>query len=351
MKSIQVLSICICLALSLTNLQGQINESFDSEHICTCSHNDANSPIGVSWSHNHPKGGWMFSYRVMPMWMNGDINGSTDIENTDIYENFMVAPQKMQMQMHMLGLMYSPHDRVTLMAMLNFLHNSMDLSTKMGMLFTTESGGVGDFSLGALISIVESRKHSFHGQAALSFPTGSINQKDDTPMMDDAQLAYPMQMGSGTWDPTIGFTYNGHSHIYGWGAQASYKPRFGNNHNDYRLGNVFNSTAWAAFKAFDLMQFSVRMNFSNTQEINGADPMLNPMMMPLFNPANSGGSQIDILGGVSIHIDKGALNGLRLAAEAGYPMYQHVSGIQMKRSVIATFGIQYSLGKHCTGCE
>ncbi len=64
----------------------------------------------VMGDHYHKKGETMFSYRYMPMWMDSNLQSSDDISNENIYQNFMVAPQKMNM--HMLGLMYAPSNQI-----------------------------------------------------------------------------------------------------------------------------------------------------------------------------------------------------------------------------------------------
>jgi len=43
--------------------------------------------------------------------------------------------------MYMLGVMYAPSDKVTLMAMLNYVTMEKDILTVMGGVFTTESSG------------------------------------------------------------------------------------------------------------------------------------------------------------------------------------------------------------------
>ncbi|MEX2565433.1 MAG: hypothetical protein WD431_05790, partial [Cyclobacteriaceae bacterium] len=184
---------------------------------------DGHAPISVMGEHMHNKGEFMFSYRFMPMWMEDNLKSTDDISNEDIYQSFMVAPQKMQMNMHMLGGMYAPSDRITLMVMGNYISNSMDLRTGMGIDFTTESSGLGDVTVSSLIKIMNSNRQSLHGNVGISIPTGDIDQRDETPMMNDAQLAYPMQLGSGTWDPSLGLTYLGQSDKFSWGAQSKYK--------------------------------------------------------------------------------------------------------------------------------
>ena len=69
--------------------------------------------------------------------------------------------------------------------------------------------------------------------AGISFPTGSIDKKDDTPAAPDQQLPYPMQLGSGTFDLLPGLTYLGQAGKLGWGAEAMATLRLGENSNDY----------------------------------------------------------------------------------------------------------------------
>ena len=62
----------------------------------------------------------------------------------------MVAPTKMTMEMHMLGVMYAANDDLTFMGMLPYVRLSMDHITRMGVKFTTDSEGIGDVKLSAL---------------------------------------------------------------------------------------------------------------------------------------------------------------------------------------------------------
>ena len=308
---------------------------------------DGHAPISVMGDHYHKKGGLMFSYRFMPMWMERNLKYSDDISNEDIYQNFMVAPQQMQMQMQMLSVMYAPSDRVTLMVMGNYISNSMDLRTGMAVDFATESGGLGDVTVAGLMKIKNSNRQSIHGNFGISIPTGDIDQRDATPMMNDAQLAYPMQLGSGTWDPSLGLTYLGQSNKFSWGAQSTYKLRLGENSEGYNFGNRFDIVGWGAIKVSDDISFSTSLSYVDIQKIDGFDVDLNPMMMPLFNTANSGRSQLDVGLGANYLMPKSILKGLRFAVEVKVPAYQKVNGIQMKNTLMATFGVQYAIAhKH-----
>lgn len=305
---------------------------------------DGHAPISVMADHYHKKGEIMLSYRYMTMFMDGNISSSDNISNTEIYQTYMIAPQKMQMDMHMLGIMYAPSDFLTFMLMTNYISNKMDLRTKTGLNFSTTSSGIGDLSFSALIKLSNQNSQSIHGNIGVSIPTGNIDQKDDTPMMTNTKLAYPMQLGTGTWDPFLGLTYLGQSNFFSWGLQSIYKFRLSNNSRHYTLGNSFRTNLWAAFKVSNSFSFSMNFYFLNKAKIDGVDKDLNPLMMPLFNTANSGKSQLDTSVGINYYISKGSLKNLRSGLELKMPLMQNVNGIQMKRKLMLSYGIQYSFG-------
>lgn len=305
---------------------------------------DGHAPISVMGDHYHKKGEFMFSYRFMPMWMDGQFQSRDDISNEDIYQSYMVAPQNMAMRMHMLGVMYAPTNEITLMVMGSYISNEMRLRTKMGVTFNTESSGISDLTVGGLIKIMNHNRQSLHGNIGISIPLGDIDQRDATPMVDDAPLAYPMQLGSGTWDPDLGFTYLGQLDRFSWGTQSKYKFRLGENSEGYTVGNRFDIVGWGAVKVSDYFSISTSLSLFDTQKIDGEDADLNPMMMPLFDTANSGRSQLAVGLGTNFLIPKGGLKNLRIGAEVKIPAYQKVNGIQMKNTLTAIFGIQYALG-------
>ena len=312
----------------------------------TSSRPDGHAPISIMGDHYHKKGEIMFSYRYMPMWMDGNLSSSKNIDDENIFQNYMVAPQKMEMNMHMLGIMYAPLDNLTLMLMANYISNTMDLKTKMGADFSTKSDGFGDLSVSGLIKIVNKNRQSLHANIGLSIPTGNIDQRGDTPMMDNAQLAYPMQLGSGTFDPFLGVTYLGQIKVISWGIQPKYKFRIGENSAKYSLGNRLDLTCWGAVKVSNYLSFSASLNYCIIEKIDGADVDMNPMMMPLYNTNNSGRNQLDLGVGGNFYIPSGNFKNVRVGLEIKHPLIQEVNGIQMKEKLIGVLGLQYSFGHH-----
>lgn len=312
------------------------------DNLWTANRPDGHAPIGIMGDHYHKKGEWMLSYRMMTMGMEGARSGAEDIGSSSVHQNYMIAPKRMNMHMHMFGVMYAHSDGLTLMMMGNYSTLSMDLLSRMNVNFSTESKGLGDLSLIGLVKLYNQNRKSIHLKVGISIPTGSIDQKDNTPMMSNAPLAYPMQLGSGTWDPVIGLTYLGQSSLLSWGWQVNYKVRTGENDNRYSLGNTFDALGWAAVKLSQSWSLATQLNYINRSEIKGSYPPLNPMMMPLFDAKNSGGDQLNLGLSTNWYFPKGSLKNVRLGASFEIPVIQNLSGIQMKTTALMTFGVQYS---------
>lgn len=307
---------------------------------------DGHAPISVMGDHLHAKGGLMFSYRYMPMHMQRVLSSTNEIENTTVFERYMAVPEKMNMRMHMLGLMYAPTHEFTLMLMANFSSNEMLLKSKMNVPFETQSSGFGDVSVSALIRIIKAEHKKIHAHIGVSIPTGSLDQRGNSPMANDMRLAYPMQLGSGTWDPHFGMTYLGQSDTSSWGIQPNFTFRMGTNSEGYSLGNKWNLVSWYSLKLNESISFSGLLKHISIGSIRGKDDALNPMMMPLFDPQNSGRKQWDVGVGSNYMIRSGTLKNMRFAFDVNIPVYQKVEGIQMRNSWAATLGVQYALSHH-----
>ena len=74
--------------------------------------------------------------------------------------------------------------------------------------------------------------------------------------------------------------------------------------------------------------------------IKGADPRLNPNMVPTADPALRSRERVDLFAGVNLLKTGGMLDGHRLAIEIGYPVYQHLNGPQLGIGLQGTIGWQ-----------
>jgi len=313
----------------------------------TSSRADGHAPLGVMGDHVHHKGDWMTSYRFMDMQMEGMLKGSKTIENSELFNEYMMAPQDMSMQMHMLGLMYAPSDRLTLVAMANFLSNEMTSKKMMGAI-RMESQGFGDFKFGALYQLFNKDRRSMHLNIGVSVPVGSLEETK----ADGTRLGYPMQLGSGTWDAKLGFTYLKQFDQFSYGFQSTYLTRLGENSEGYTLGDTWDSSLWGAFSFSKQASVSLRIKHLQLQSTKGEDSkigmpsMSDKPMTPVFNPDNSGKTASDIFLGFNYALFKGPLKGLRFGTEVGIPLAQKVTGIQMQNTLVFVSGIQYAFGGH-----
>lgn len=305
---------------------------------------DAHAPIGVMADHPHKAGEMMLSYRYMAMGMQGSRDGSSRISNAEVRaQGYMVVPTKMNMQMHMFGMMWAPSDDFTLMAMLPYIRYSMDHQAGMplgAVKFKTTSEGIGDLKLASLIPLHDDGVHHWLGTVGFSLPTGSINMKDNTPA-GYGRLPYPMQLGSGTVDfvPRLGYTYQAAN--WSWGNQVSGVIRIDENRFNYTLGDRFEATTWLARNWTESVSTSARLNYQAWGDIRGRDEGLGSMA-PTMDPEKRAGERLDILLGINWNFQNGPLEGHRLALEGGVPLHQRLDGPQLETDWILTAGWQFA---------
>lgn len=338
------MKIYISAILMMATIAFYAQEINDESQKWSAGRPDGHAPISVMGDHMHGKGEWMVSYRYMYMNMGELKQGSDDASFDDALADYIVTPTSMPMNMHMLGAMFAPSDKITLMAMFNYLSMEMDHITRMGGTFTTESSDFGDIQLAILYKFFNKNQQTLHGQLGFSIPTGSVTESDVTPAStpNETELPYPMQVGSGTFDPNLALTYLGQNESISWGSQIRGVFRFGENDREYRYGNRYSLNNWFAIKANNWLSVSARLEGLIVGEIEGADPNLNPMMVITTDTNNSGGTFINSGVGVNTYISKGAFKNLRFGVEFGYPLYQDLNGIQLKIKETLTFGTQYS---------
>ena len=306
------------------------------------------APSSIMGDHLHPKGGLMVSARYMYMLMEGNRLGSNKIGDDEVFDSYMVSPQKMNMQMAMFGVMYAPTDRITLMLMQNFIWKDMDLTARMMMgngmpmfnNFNTSSSFLGDMKLGMLYGLYAGTKNSLHLNTKFNIPIGDIKNRDDTPMMTNVKLPYAMQLGTGTFDITIGATFKGEGSRLSYGIQQLNTFRTGENSEGYRFGNLHELNTWLSFGFTEHLSSSIRISGSTQGTLKGMDPELNPMMVTTADPANYGGDLIR--GGLGLNALI-ANNNLILGLEVNTPLYQNYNGIQMNEKWGLGASVRYNI--------
>lgn len=311
-----------------------------------------NPGFGDDIYHTHPAGMWMVTYKYMHMNMSGLRDGTSDVDSGSVgfkrpaKYSYMMIPTDMTMDMHMAMLMYGITDRLTIMAMANYLVNSMDMLMDMGPMkpITKEdpmkTSGFGDTEFRGIYKI----NNYLTGSLGVSLPTGSITESV-TMMKKEYRAPYGMQLGSGTYDLKPALTYSGLSDDakWNWGAQAMYTWHTADNKNDWSYGDSLKLTGWLQ-RAFGPASSWLRLAFSNAGRIEGQDPEIDKLIHPVkgmgaptpdADPGNYGGQRLDGLIGVSF--SKGAWS---IGVEAGLPLYQNLNGLQLKTTWTLNAGVQ-----------
>ncbi len=332
-------------AADLHDHSGKKHHMSDKTHAMHEQHS-AMAPAGVMGAHTHHAKAWMLTYRYMYMSMDGNRDGTDSLSTGDVHNDFLVAPTDMTMQMHMLGIMYAPTNKLTIMAMLPYLKKEMDHVARNGTKFTTKTDGIGDIKASAVYHFYQNDIHTFIVNAGISFPSGSIDERGDT-LMPDVQLPYPMQLGSGTFDLLPGVTYLGNSGNWSWGSQLLATVRLGENDKNYTLGDEGALNGWVTRAWTGMVATSVRIDGKSWGDIEGADPdiaavnMSGVKIVPTADPDLRSGKRIDLLFGIEIFGNEGALKNGRLAVEAGFPVYQYLDGPQLETDWLSTAGLQW----------
>jgi hypothetical protein len=315
---------------------------------------DGHAPAGVMFDHMHKAGEWMVGYRYMWSRMDGDtLNGTSKATDAEIKmmgcnppNVCMMKQTEMTMQMHMLDIMYAPTDWMTLMVMPQWMTMDMTMSPldagmggMGGMPMSTRShgtDGLGDTIFGALIKLSDGPGYHLHTGLMFTAPTGSIDEEMDMhggmSMTGPPKLThYMMQLGSGTWDFLPSLTYTGRADRWSWGAQMSGIIRMEDENDEgYKLGDVFQATAWGSYRLADWLSTSVRVLHTQQGEVEGFAPTGMGRSPPDW-PSNYGGRFWDVGFGLNTVVPSGPLMGHRLSAEWLQPLEDDVNGYQQER--------------------
>jgi hypothetical protein len=154
-----------------------------------------------------------------------------------------------------------------------------------------------------------------------------------------------MQLGSGTWDFRPSLTYTGYADAFSWGAQLSgvKRPSGDRNVSGYRLGDVFQSTAWANYQLLDWLSANVRGAYTRQFKIIGSYNGPHFESGPMDFPQNYGGRFWDVGFGINMDVKSGALRGNSLSIEWLQPVESNVNGFQLKPNgmLSATWSLEF----------
>lgn len=328
-----------------------------------CNRVDAHAPISVMGDHIHKKKEWMLSYRFIYMDMKGMRSGSNRLSSQAVFtKEFAITPERMIMNMHMLGGMYAFSDRLTIIAMVPYTQVEMDhrlspmaISSPLGGMkghpkFSTKSKGLGDIKLTALYQFWQSNRNNVHFGLGFSLPSGSISEKDSIPVpggFAERQMPAPMQLGSGTLDVMPSITLLSQYTDWSYGMQLSGIIRTHKNHHNYRLGDVAKVNIWSEYLLSNWVAPTLRLEYKYQGEMDGQQSNLTlspPFDGRSINTAfseNYGGHTANLGAGLNILFPENTpFQASRLAFEFNIPFYQDLNGIQLETDYSTIIGWQ-----------
>jgi len=303
----------------------------------------AQAPASVTGDHIHSKGSWMFGYRYMFMDMDGhktpnirkvhDGHDHGEMHQEDPHEEIDHSkPHKhtMTMQMHMLEAMYGVTDDLTLMAMTNFLQNTMDH----GAGFKTRNEGLGDTSLSALYRLYgDCHQESLIGGLGISFPTGDITQSDNY-HSGKSHHPYHMALGSGTFDLLPSLTYTQNDESIFWGVQGTGAIRLDDNTEGYKFGDKYVAQSWIGVPLAKGVSVTGRIAGTFQGDVRGRDRTISATGA-MWDPKQQESSVLEAGLGAQFGVSKG----LRLGVELTAPLAEDIDYGVHERKWGVTLGL------------
>jgi len=260
--------------------------------------------------------------------------------------------------MHMLELMYSPTDWLTLMLMPQFMDMNMSLrplENADGEYHKHATGGVGDTGLYAMFKLFEHDGHHLHTTMGVTAPTGEHDIKlnathahgadasEEEPSGSPGYIHYGMQLGSGTWDFKPSLTYTGTLEQWLWGAQINGTVRMeSQNSSGYALGDIVQSSLWGGYNLYDWLSATVRGVYTVQGSIKHGFNGSHPTDSTVDHPWNYGGRFWDVGFGLSASVPHGEFAGNRFAFEWLQPVSDDVNGVQLEREGALSASWSYS---------
>jgi Putative MetA-pathway of phenol degradation len=296
-------------------------------------------------------GKWMVGYQFMHENMDGSLVRTGDISVPKILKQFPNAPTDMTMDVHMWMVMYAPTEKLTLSAMIPYSRKEMNMVDVDGNRFVMRGNGIGDLELRPeyLIFQTADKHHQLLLNGGIGVPTGSIDEE-----MGGFRVDYCMQPGSGTVSLLPGLTYLGQTATWSWGADFKATVRLGRNDHNYRFGNRYESRAWVMRQLTSWLAISTGLNGGVWENIEGADPDLDPMMEQTTDPNLQGGKRLDASFGLTFcpmpcchggapccSAAQKFLNGHELFVEGRVPIIQSLDGPQLQNSWSINIGWQW----------
>ncbi len=304
----------------------------------------------TSLDYAEPADPWQFSFLLSRQERRGYVNGSDRLGDSEVFftpgseprtdRNFPILPTEISQDVALFTLSYTLDADSSITVSLPLISQSTDHLSIVSdyPVFTIDTQGIGDFTASYRLRLKHWDHQSFGVSVGLSAPSGSINEKGDTPRAPgDQQLPYTMQLGSGTWDFPLSMYYYNEQNADHWGLNLQAKVRTGKNSRDYRTGDRISLGGWWRGATTSRFQPIVKLGYHFSGRIHGQDKTLLvpgdfPYPAAITDPDNFGGKTVNLSLGILFSPKKtDKMRKYGLSFEVGKPLYQSLNGIQLKQ--------------------
>ena len=294
---------------------------------------------------NHSESRWSFAYNFKSAEFRGYLDGDAKRSDSSVLwqgqgttrtdSNFPILPTVIDQQVQIFSVGYRLNEDWRVHVSLPYITQSTDHISIVDDYdhFTIDTDGVGDAVLSVSHRLVATSDDVWWFTFGASLPTGSIDEVGDTPRdVGDQQLPYTMQLGSGTYDFPLEFSYKSLGE-HDFSLSMSAMLRTGKNDRDYRLGNSYSISGRYKFHATAKLKPYLGMEYQYRSAIHGQDNEITfagpfPYPASITNPKLYGGKKVSAQIGIRWQFSEF----YALRAEFSKPVYQHLNGPQPKEN-------------------
>lgn len=300
----------------------------------------------------HSLSPWSFVYNFKTVEFDGYLDGNASLSRDEVWwqgpqevrtnKNFPIVPTVISQQAHIISIGYQFDPRWRAHLFVPYLSQSTEHISNIEnyMDFTIDTSGLGDVVLSTSYQLVNSAENIWWFTAGFSLPTGSIDEQGDTPRTaGDQHLPYTMQLGSGTYDFPLQFSYQSLG-AHDFSLNMSAVIRVGKNDRNYRLGNSYSLAGRYNFTLSPTLQPFIGLELMHSQAIHGRDVALLvdlPFVYPasITDPKLYGGDKLNGKLGFTWQFTRHFM----LSVEVAKPLYQDLNGPQPKENYRSALNI------------
>ncbi|MDT8368502.1 MAG: hypothetical protein RQ745_04805 [Longimicrobiales bacterium] len=253
-----------------------------------------------------------------------------DIEDVFQVFGFQIAPFDRRDRWQRIDISYGVTDFLTVRGTGRFADFERDVVNDADVLQRTESDGIGDVEIEAMIEAFNSRSVRSHISLGVELPTGDDGESDLNLATGQVErLPVSMQLGTGSVSLVPGVTFATQNEYGTVGAQAKARIRVDDSEFGWRRGDVFEARMWAAYRVVDVLSVHSGVRVHRSGSVEGMDPASDPTRDPAEDLTRSAATIVSIPLAVNVMLDRGPLSGTIFSAEFDWPVHQDFESIRL----------------------